>query len=206
MIAKGTGYVKGAGASGRLGAHLKYVEHRAKSERESRDDRRIFDKENDVVSRSDAREEIMDNTHSQVAYHKMILSPGEGETVTDWREWTREVMGDLEERQGKNLHWVAVHHDNTDNEHVHIVLAGRGENAESGKSEVVKMYAPDYQFLRESGREHSGYEQEREVSGWTQEFDEREAQELGVQSGGDRAPLTEGVGRGDRDDKGDFDR
>jgi type IV secretory pathway VirD2 relaxase len=201
MIAKGSGYVRGSGARGRLVAHLKYIEHRTMSERETRDDRRIFNRDEDVVSRGDAVAEIMDHEHRNVAYHKIILSPGQDEPVTDWRAWTREVMHDLEERQGKALHWYAVHHDNTDHQHVHVVLAGEGENPETGQPEQVRLYAPDYQFLRERGREHSGHEQEREVNEWVQEADERDAQELGGRHE-ERAPLEpahHASGRGDFD-------
>jgi hypothetical protein len=60
MIAKGSGYVKGAAARGRLNAHVKYIEHRTMSERETWDDRRIFSREEEVVSRGDAVEDIMD--------------------------------------------------------------------------------------------------------------------------------------------------
>ncbi len=204
MIAKGSGYVRGAGARGRLVAHAKYIEHRAMSERETRDDRRIFDAEHDVVSRNDAVDDIMEHEHRGVAYHKIVLSPGEDEPVEDWREWTREVMDDLQERQGKQLHWFAVHHDNTDNPHVHVVLAGEGENLETGQPEQVRMYAPDYQFLRESGHEHSGHEQQREMNDWMREADERDAQELGVPESDryERAPIGDDRGS----DRGDFDR
>lgn len=207
MIAKGSGYVRGAGARGRLNAHLKYIEHRARSERETRDDRRLFDAEHDVVGRRDAVGDIMEHEHRTVAYHKIVLSPGEDEPVEDWREWTREVMRDLEEWQGKNLHWYAVHHDNTDNPHVHVVLAGTGENLETGQPEQVRMYAPDYHFLRESGHEHSGYEHQREMNEWIREADERDAQELGVQQHGryERAPEQEVV-LSRESDRGDFDR
>lgn len=205
MIAKGSGYVKGAGARGRLNAHMKYTEHRSMSERETRDDRRIFDGEHDVVNRHDAVQDIMEHDHRNVAYHKIVLSPGKDEPVADWREWTREVMSDLQERQGKELHWYAVKHDNTDNPHMHVVLAGSGENLETGKPEQVKMYADDYKFLRESGHEHSGHEQQREMNEWIREADERDAQELGVQSERhERAPLEEVTGR--ESDRGDFDR
>jgi len=206
MIAKGSGYVKGAGARGRLHAHMKYTEHRSMSERETRDDRRIFDGEHDVINRSDAVQDIMEHSHRNVAYHKMILSPGQDEPVADWREWTREVMGDLEQRQGKELHWYAVKHDNTENPHVHVVLAGSGENLETGKLEQVKMYAADYKFLRESGHDHSGHEQQREMNDWIREADEQEAQELGVRDErNERAPGQEVVS-GRESDRGDFDR
>jgi type IV secretory pathway VirD2 relaxase len=204
MIAKGSGYVRGAGARARLVAHLKYIEHRAMSERETRDDRRIFSRDEDVVSRDGAVQDVMDHEHRGVAYHKIVLSPGQDEPVSDWREWAREIMDDLQERQGKQLYWIAVHHDNTDNPHVHVVLAGVGENLETGKPEQIRMYAPDYQFLRESGQKHSGHEQQREMNAWMREASERDAQELGVRDGKERTPLKRVSGR--ESFKGDFDR
>lgn len=120
MIAKGSGYSRGNRESGgaRPVAHGKYIEQRSRIENESRDDRRIFSKDEDVVSRRDAVNDVMDHTSTSVNYHKVVLSSGEDEPVQDWREWTREVMADLEEAQGKELHWYAVKHDNTENPHV----------------------------------------------------------------------------------------
>jgi type IV secretory pathway VirD2 relaxase len=180
MIAKGSGYVKGnkQAAQSRLGAHFGYIEHRAMNrELETRDDRRIFSKDEDVVSRKNAVEDVMDHTSGSVNYHKIVLSPGEDEPINDWREWTRDVMSDLEERQGKDLHWYAVKHDNTDNPHVHVVLAGAGENRESGKSEPVRMYAPDYQSMRESGREHSERGWHDRIESLVKEYDRHDSVE-----------------------------
>jgi hypothetical protein len=160
MIAKGSGYVRGnrQAASARLSSHFKYVEHRSREiALESRDDRRIFSKDNDVVNRRDAVKEVMEHTSTSVNYHKIVLSPSHEEPVSDWREWTRQVMHDLEEAQGKELHWFAVHHQNTEHPHVHVVVAGAGSNQETGREEPVKLYTKDYNQLRESGREHSDY-------------------------------------------------
>ena len=154
---------------------MKYTEHRSRDmERETRDDRRIFSKDQDVVGRKDAVDDVMEHTSTSVNYHKFVLSPGEDEPVSDWREWTRDVMQDLEERQGRELHWYAVKHDNTDNPHVHVVLAGAGENLETGRLEPVKMYPGDYQALRESGHEHSEHEWYRQVSDLVKEYDQQE--------------------------------
>jgi type IV secretory pathway VirD2 relaxase len=182
MIAKGTGYVKGGGARSRLSAHMKYIEHRKMDERESRDDRHIFDKDEDRVSRSDAVDDIMDHAHHNVSYHKMVLSPGRDEPVSDWREWTRAIMSDLEERQGRDLTWYAVYHENTDNPHVHVVLAGMGENRETGESEQVRLYADDYKFLRESGHEHSDYDWYQRLDVLREQYDREQDHELGVDS------------------------
>lgn len=162
MIAKGR-YVKGgaansASAGGHLNSHLKYLEHRSRDEHESRDDRSIFSKEDDTVERRDAVNDVMEHTSHSVSYHKIVLAPSDDEPVQDWREWTREVMADLEDEQGKELHWYAVHHSNTKHEHVHVVVAGAGEDRETGQEVAVKLYPEDYQRLRESGHEHSEYE------------------------------------------------
>jgi type IV secretory pathway VirD2 relaxase len=179
MIAKGSGYVRGnrEAARARLGSHMKYTEHRSMSERETRDDRRIYSKDEDVVSRKDAVNDVMEHTSTSVNYHKMVLSPGQGEPIRDWREWTRDVMRDLEVRQGRELHWYAVNHNNTDNPHVHVVLAGAGENLETSKTEPVKMYAQDYQMLRESGREHSDYEHYHRIEELVKEYDAQDGEQ-----------------------------
>jgi hypothetical protein len=159
MIARGR-FVRGnpARTSSHLDSHIKYIEHRSRELDETREDRHIFSKDEDYVSRSDAHSDVMEHSCSSVAYHKIILSPADDEPIEDWREWTREVMADLEDIQGKDLHWYAVHHQNTEHPHVHILLAGVGENWETGEEEPVKLYQEDYQLLRESGREHSEHE------------------------------------------------
>src|SRR2546425_1223984 len=153
MIAKGR-YIKGgaansASAAGHLNSHLKYLEHRSREDQESREDRSIFSKGDDAVEHRDAVNDVMEHSSYSVSYHKIVLSPSDDEPVQDWREWTREVMADLEAEQGIDLHWYAVHHSNTEHEHVHVVIAGAGENWETGHEEAVKLYPEDYQMLRE---------------------------------------------------------
>src|SRR5712691_5993453 len=162
MIAKGR-YMRGGtanrtAAASHLNAHLKYLEHRSRDEQESREDRSIFSKDDDHVNRRDALDDVLEHTSYSVSYHKIVLSPAEDEPVQDWREWTREVMVDLEESQGMELHWYGVHHSNTDHDHVHVVIAGAGEDFETGREETVKLYPQDYQQIRESGHEHSDHD------------------------------------------------
>ncbi len=162
MIAKGR-YMRGRvanhnAAATHLNAHMKYIEHRSRDEHESREDRSFFSRNSDHVERKDAVNEVMEHTSNSVSYHKIVLSPGEDEPVQDWQQWTREVMADLEEAQGKQLHWYAVHHSNTEHEHVHVVVAGSGEDRETGQEEAVRLYPQDYQMLRESGHDHSDHD------------------------------------------------
>lgn len=176
MIARGTGYHRGNRQAGgaRLASHLKYLEYRALGPAEDREDRRLFSKESDQVSRHEAVEDVMGHTSTSVNYHRIVLSPGEDEPVSNAREWTRAVMADLEERQGKELHWYAVAHENTDHPHVHLVLAGAGEHQETGTLEPVKLYAQDYQFLRESGHEHSEHAYYRTIRETVDQLDRQD--------------------------------
>ena len=156
MIARGK-FVRGnpARTASHLTGHLKYLEYRSREIDETREDRYIFTKDDDHVERKDAQRDIMEHTSGSVHYHKIMLSPASDEPVEDWQQWTREVMRDLEETQGKDLHWYAVHHDNTEHPHVHVVLAGAAEDHVTGEMEPVKLYKGDYEHLRESGREYS---------------------------------------------------
>ncbi len=186
MIAKGR-YMRGGAANHRaaashLNAHLKYLEHRSRDEQESREDRSIFSKYDDQVNRREAVDDVLEHTSHSVSYHKIVLSPGDDEPVQDWREWTREVMADLEAEQGKDLHWYAVRHSNTEHEHIHLVVAGAGEDRETGHEEAVKLYPEDYQQLRESGREHSDHDFYYRLEDLVKELDRQDdlVRDLGV--------------------------
>ncbi|EFH79653.1 relaxase MobL [Ktedonobacter racemifer] len=159
----------------KLGGHLKYLQYRALGAEETREDRAIFSKAEDNVARPEVIKDVMDHAHYYAAYHKLILSPSENEPVGDWQEWTRAVMRDMEERQSKELRWYAVLHQNTDNPHVHVVIAGKGQSTDTGKESLVKIGKEDYEAMRESGRAHSDYEWLREQRQHVWEA-EREAQ------------------------------
>src|SRR5260370_36777345 len=115
-------------AASHLNAHLKYLEHRSRDEQESREDRSIFSKYDDQVNRREAVDDVLEHTSHSVSYHKIVLSPGDDEPVQDWREWTREVMADLQAEQGKDLHWYAVRPSNTETAHIHPLAAGAVED------------------------------------------------------------------------------
>jgi type IV secretory pathway VirD2 relaxase len=164
-------HVKAARAH--LSAHLKYIEHRSRDqERESRDDRRIFNKHSDVINRKDAMRDVTEHASQRDAYyHKMMLSPGPDIPVEDYRQWTRAIMHDLEQRQGKKLHWYAVQHHNTEHAHVHIVIAGAGERFDTGQQEAVFIRPNDYTFLKERGKEHSELAHQQLIQETLQEID-----------------------------------
>jgi hypothetical protein len=158
MIARGTGYIRGPKdkARDRLAAHLRYLGRKSATTNDEGTEE-LFDAEHDQVDRSTALHGIMQYaTSGQVRYHKIVLSPSASEHVTNWRAWTRGIMADLGRRLDANLHWYAIHHINTDNPHVHVVLAGSAEQrSDPENSVVVKMRLPEYEVLRVSGHAHS---------------------------------------------------
>jgi hypothetical protein len=167
------------GARTKLSRHLKYLEHRPRNQEnpESQEDRRLFDAEHDHVTRAQATEDLMSHRVTSVNYHALVLSPDPQEPVSDMREWTRQIMNDFAERKGLDLHWYAVQHTNTiDHPHVHVTLAGAGEDQE-GKKRTVRVENDDFTFLRSSGFKWSDYELYRIIEEeHTRDMQERESE------------------------------
>jgi hypothetical protein len=178
----------------KLAAHFKYIQHRPLGEKETREDRFIFSEECDHIERKEALDDVMRHSSHSVNYHKIILSPADHEHIDDYRQWTRDVMNDLQTRKGVELHWYAVVHahprENTDTPHVHVVLAGAGEDRETGQMKTVRIDAPDYQYLREQGREHSNFEFYRTL--------DKEMQELSTEDTITRESSGQEMTRGDQ--------
>ena len=66
--------------------------------------------------------------------HRLMLSPSDTECPADLRAMTYRAMGGLAHARTRSLVWVAVEHRNTDQPHVHILLAG-GDRA-GGRGEL----------------------------------------------------------------------
>jgi hypothetical protein len=151
-------------ASSALKSHLKYLEYRQRDEQhESRQDRYLFDKHSNHIHRKAIHDDVMAERAGDIYYHRMILSPADTEPITDWHQWTRDVMNDLQRHLETDLHWYAVIHQNTDNPHVHVVLRGTGENLETGQAEPVELTPQELKLIKQSGREHSEYDHYRQV-------------------------------------------
>jgi hypothetical protein len=162
-------------ASSALKSHFKYLQYRERDvSRESKADRHLFDKEHDQVDRRDAHDAVMEERVGDIYYHRIILSPSQQEPVEDWHAWTRAVMSDLEDQRGLDLHWYAVHHHNTDDPHVHVVLAGTGIDRETGQARSVELSPQDFRQMREAGREHSQYEHYHLIQETLRDLDERD--------------------------------
>lgn len=125
-------FVRGERGVGKMSAHVDYIRHRAGPDRGGGEGRPIFDaslRENigsDEVKKC-FREVLEDsNQRSPLVAHKLILSPGLN--AVDLQDYTREIMDKLGSEKGLDLTWYAVKHENTENNHAHVVVLGLDKN------------------------------------------------------------------------------
>ena len=57
-------------------------------------------------------------------HFRIIVSPEDAADFTDLREYTRDLVRQMEADLGTRLEWIAVDHWNTDNPHVHLLVRG----------------------------------------------------------------------------------
>ncbi len=62
---------------------------------------------------------------SDKRHFRIILAPEEGERLRDLTSYAREVMARAEAELGTTFSWIAVNHHDTGHAHTHIVLRGR---------------------------------------------------------------------------------
>jgi type IV secretory pathway VirD2 relaxase len=102
-----------------LSAHIAYL----KREGVTRDGSptRMFDAEWRPRRRSRLRRSVQGRPAS-FPHHRIARGCGE---LTDLREYTRDLVRQMEADLGTRLDWVAVDHWNTDNPHVHLLVRGQ---------------------------------------------------------------------------------
>ena len=69
------------------------------------------------------RESVVNEIADEKRQFRFIVSPEDGAEL-DLKEFTRQLMAQVEKDTGRRLIWAAVNHHNTDNPHVHIVVRG----------------------------------------------------------------------------------
>ncbi len=80
----------------------------------------IFDAESDRADDRGFAERCKDDRH----HFRIIVSPEDAAELTDLREYTRDLVRQMESDLGTRLEWVGVDHWNTDNPHVHMLVRG----------------------------------------------------------------------------------
>ena len=119
-----TRVVRHKGRATPLKAHLNYL-RRDGVTRDGEKARLFGPGEGDVDGQAFAERCGEDRHH-----FRFIVSPEDAVEMTDLREFTRELMGQMEKDLGTKLDWVGVDHWNTDNPHVHIILRGRADDGQ----------------------------------------------------------------------------
>lgn len=115
-----------------LSAHIAYL----KREGVTRDGTatRMFDADGDRADDRGFAERCKDDRH----HFRIIVSPEDAADLTDLREYTRDLVRQMESDLGTRLDWVAVDHWNTDNPHVHLLV--RGVNDQGGDLVIARDY------------------------------------------------------------------
>ena len=115
-----------------LSAHLSYL----KREGVTRDGSpaRMFDADGDRADDRGFAERCKDDRH----HFRIIVSPEDAADLSDLREYTRDLVRQMETDLGTRLEWVAVDHWNTDNPHVHLLV--RGINDQGGDLVIARDY------------------------------------------------------------------
>ncbi len=198
----GAKQARGTSVAGQVYDALRYMQTRPLDNGERPEDRHFFGPERDGGSWREARAEILDHATEQVAFHRLILSPGPDQPVADMREWTRMVLDDLADTLGQQLHWVAVIHRNTDHPHAHVLLAGGGERA--GELRPVLLYKAQYAAVRASGDRSAGHLRglEREQATAVRHrigHEGRQAERASARAGREGAGRTGAPGQGTRE-------
>lgn len=101
-----------------LSAHVAYL----KREGVTRDGSptRMFDAGGNSADDRGFAERCKDDRH----HFRIIVSPEDAAELSDLREYTRDLVRQMETDLGTRLDWVAVDHWNTDNPHVHLLMRG----------------------------------------------------------------------------------
>jgi len=111
---------RGRGGQSRapLSAHLAYL----KREGITRDGSptRMFDANGDSADDRAFADRCKDDRH----HFRIIVSPEDAADLSDLRDYTRDLVRQMEADLGTGLDWVAVDHWNTDNPHVHLLVRG----------------------------------------------------------------------------------
>lgn len=97
--------------------HLRYLDRDGTSKSQQKEG--FFDQENEGIQRRELDTSLEGEPHQ----FRLIVSPEDGARL-DLKDYTRELMAQVETDLGRKLKWQAVNHHNTDNPHTHIVVHG----------------------------------------------------------------------------------
>jgi len=139
-------YLKGGKGVSKARAHINYIQYREGEDR-GKGPRQFFNEEKEPILGRDIKEKLLEQERNGVTMHKIILSPGV--QSAELKDYTREMMDQLEREKGQKLDWYGIEHRNTDHPHVHVVVMGK--DLEGGR---VRLDLNDMKELRQWGNRY----------------------------------------------------
>jgi len=117
----------GPWADAKIKSQVQHLKSSFRTGEKREEERTLFDARGTVADVAAARAILTAAIGPKVVFHRLVLSPGARSGVArpiDLRTWTRLLLMDLGHDLGQQLVWVAAVHRNTDEPHVHVLLAG----------------------------------------------------------------------------------
>ena len=110
--------VRHSARSAPLGRHLDYL--RRDGVTRDGEKARLFRPETENADARSFAERCKDDRH----HFRFIISPDDAPEMADLKQFTRDLVGQMEKDLGTKLDWVAVDHWNTEHPHVHLIVRG----------------------------------------------------------------------------------
>ena len=101
-----------------LGAHLNYL--RREGVTRDGEKARLFGPGTENADAKGFAERCKDDRH----HFRFIVSPDDAPEIADLKQFTRDLVGQMEKDLGTRLDWVAADHWNTEHPHVHLIVRG----------------------------------------------------------------------------------
>ncbi|HWM45672.1 MAG TPA: DUF3363 domain-containing protein [Xanthobacteraceae bacterium] len=108
-----------------LATHLGYLRREGVTRDGER--ARLFGPGTDEASPKDFADRCADDRH----HFRFIVSPDDAIEMSDLKQFTRELVSQMEKDLGTRLDWVAVDHWNTEHPHVHLLVRGVRDDGEN---------------------------------------------------------------------------
>jgi hypothetical protein len=147
----------GPWADAKIKSQVQHLKSSFRTGEKREGERTLFDAHGPVADVAAARAILTAVIGPRVVFHRLVLSPGRRAGVVrliDLHTWTRLLLMDLGHDLGQRLVWVAAAHRNTDDPHIHVLLAGAATRTRwphEGKVLGVALRTPHYALLRERG-------------------------------------------------------
>jgi len=157
MYVEGRYVPAGPWADAKIKSQVQHLKSSFRTGERREEERTLFDAHGTVADVAAARAILTAAIGPKVVFHRLVLSPGRRAGLVrliDLHTCTRLVLMDLGHDLGQRLVWVAAVHRNTDEPHVHVLLAGaavRTRWPHEGKVLGVELRTPQYALLRERG-------------------------------------------------------